>query len=56
MPCTTPIITILEPFRCVFSAPTWKKMPPALAACQASRLRLIRSPRLVLAHVSSGRE
>src|SRR5690242_15421516 len=26
MPCTDPIITLLEPFRCVFTAPTWKKM------------------------------
>ena len=26
MPCTAPIITLLEPFRPVFTAPTWKKM------------------------------
>lgn len=26
MPCTAPIITLLEPFRCLFMAPTWKKM------------------------------
>ena len=26
MPCTAPIITMLEPFRCLFTAPTWKKM------------------------------
>jgi hypothetical protein len=26
MPCTAPIITLLEPFRCLFTAPTWKKM------------------------------
>ena len=26
MPCTAPIITMLEPFRCLFTAPTWNKM------------------------------
>ncbi len=26
MPCTAPIISMLEPFRCLFTAPTWKKM------------------------------
>src|SRR5262245_43254682 len=26
MPCTAPIITLLEPFRPVFTAPTWKKL------------------------------
>src|SRR5215469_6324313 len=26
MPCTAPIITLLEPFRPLFTAPTWKKM------------------------------
>ncbi len=26
MPCTAPIIPLLEPFRPVFTAPTWKKM------------------------------
>jgi hypothetical protein len=26
MPCTDPIITLLEPFRPLFTAPTWKKM------------------------------
>lgn len=26
MPCTDPIISTLEPFRCLFTAPTWKKM------------------------------
>jgi DDE superfamily endonuclease len=26
MPRSDPIITMLEPFRCVFTAPTWKKM------------------------------
>ena len=25
MPCTAPIISMLEPFRCLFTAPTWKK-------------------------------
>jgi hypothetical protein len=25
MPCTAPIITLLEPFQCLFTAPTWKK-------------------------------
>lgn len=26
MPCTAPIITMLEPFRCLFTAPTWNKL------------------------------
>jgi DDE superfamily endonuclease len=26
MPCSAPIITLLEPFRCLFTAPTWKKL------------------------------
>jgi hypothetical protein len=26
MPCSAPIITLLEPVRCRFTAPTWKKM------------------------------
>ena len=26
MPCTAPIIAVLEPFRPLFTAPTWKKM------------------------------
>src|SRR5690348_4512009 len=26
MPRTDPIISMLEPFRCVFTAPTWRKM------------------------------
>lgn len=26
MPCTDPMLRMLEPFRPVFTAPTWKKM------------------------------
>jgi hypothetical protein len=26
MPCSDPIIALLEPFRPLFTAPTWKKM------------------------------
>ena len=26
MPCADPIITMLEPFRPLFTGPTWKKM------------------------------
>jgi hypothetical protein len=39
MPCTTPIITLLEPFRCVFTAPTWKKMLTLLRGTLLARGR-----------------
>ena len=38
MPCTAPIITMLEPFRCLFTAPTWKKMLTLLTG-NAARTR-----------------
>jgi hypothetical protein len=39
MPCTDPIITMLEPFRCVFTAPTWKKMLTLLRGTLLARGR-----------------
>jgi len=39
MPCTDPIITVLEPFRCVFTAPTWKKMLTLLRGTLLARGR-----------------
>ncbi|HET8907485.1 MAG TPA: transposase [Ktedonobacterales bacterium] len=44
MPCNAPIITMLEPFRCLFSAPTWKKMLTLLRGTL-----LARGPRTVTA-------
>jgi hypothetical protein len=39
MPCTAPIITMLEPFRCLFTAPTWKKMLTLLRGTLLARGR-----------------
>jgi DDE superfamily endonuclease len=39
MPCTAPIITLLEPFRCLFTAPTWKKMLTLLRGTLRARGR-----------------
>jgi DDE superfamily endonuclease len=39
MPCTAPIITLLEPFRPVFTAPTWKKMLTLLRGTLLARGR-----------------
>ncbi len=44
MPCADPIITLLEPFRPVFTAPTWKKMLTLLRGTL-----LARGPRTVTA-------
>ncbi len=37
MPCTAPIISMLEPFRCLFTAPTWKKMLTLLTGTLLAR-------------------
>jgi hypothetical protein len=39
MPRTDPIISMLEPFRCVFTAPTWKKMLTLLRGALLTRGR-----------------
>jgi DDE superfamily endonuclease len=39
MPCTAPIIPMLEPFRCLFTAPTWKKMLTLLRGTLLARGR-----------------
>ena len=39
MPCAAPIITMLEPFRCLFTAPTWKKMLTLLRGTLLARGR-----------------
>ena len=39
MPCAVPIITLLEPFRCLFTAPTWKKMLTLLRGTLLARGR-----------------
>jgi DDE superfamily endonuclease len=39
MLCTAPIITVLEPFRCLFTAPTWKKMLTLLRGTLLARGR-----------------
>lgn len=39
MPCTAPIITLLEPFRCLFTAPTWKKLLTLLRGTLLARGR-----------------
>jgi DDE superfamily endonuclease len=39
MPCAAPIVTLLEPFRCVFTAPTWKKMLTLLRGTLLARGR-----------------
>jgi hypothetical protein len=39
LPCTTPIISMLEPFRCLFTAPTWKKMLTLLQGTLLARGR-----------------
>jgi hypothetical protein len=39
MPCTAPIITLLEPFRCLFTAPTWKQMLTLLRGTLLARGR-----------------
>jgi hypothetical protein len=39
MPCTPPIITLLEPFRPLFSAPTWKKLLTLLRGTLLARGR-----------------
>src|SRR5258706_3289764 len=39
MPCTAPIRSMLEPFRCLFTAPTWKKMLTLLRGTLLARGR-----------------
>lgn len=39
MPCADPIITVLEPFRCVCTAPTWKNMLTLLRGTLLARGR-----------------
>src|SRR5262245_21994288 len=39
MPCTDPIILMLEPFRPLFTAPTWKKMMTLLKGSLLARGR-----------------
>src|SRR5262252_1975581 len=39
MPCTAPIIDMLEPFRGLFTAPTWKKMLTLLRGTLLARGR-----------------
>ncbi len=39
MPCAAPMITLLEPFRCLFTAPTWKKMLTLLRGTLLARGR-----------------
>jgi hypothetical protein len=39
VPCTPPIITLLEPFRCLFTAPTWTKMLTLLRGTLLARGR-----------------
>ncbi len=39
MPCTDPIILMLEPFRPLFTAPTWKKMMTLLKGTILARGR-----------------
>ncbi len=39
MPCADPIITMLEPFRCLFTAPTWKRMLTLLRGTLLARGR-----------------
>ena len=39
MPCTAPIITLLEPFRPLFTAPTWGKMLTLLRGTLLARGR-----------------
>src|SRR5712691_10819201 len=39
MPCAAPIVTMLEPFRCLFTAPTWKKMLTLLRGTLLARGR-----------------
>jgi hypothetical protein len=48
MPCTAPIITLLEPFRCLFTAPTWQKMLRLLRGTLLARGR--RTVRAALWH------
>src|SRR5260221_13614835 len=39
MPCAAPIVPLLEPFRCLFTAPTWKKMLTLLRGTLLARGR-----------------
>lgn len=39
MACTDPIITLLEPFQCLFTAPTWKKALTLLRGALLARGR-----------------
>jgi hypothetical protein len=39
MPCADPIVTVLEPFRCVLTAPTWKHMLTLLRGTLLARGR-----------------
>src|SRR5258708_15222844 len=39
MPCAAPIVTMLEPFRCLFTAPTWKKILTLLRGTLLARGR-----------------
>jgi hypothetical protein len=39
MPCTDPMITLLEPFHCLFTAPTWKKALTLLRGALLARGR-----------------
>lgn len=39
MPCSAPMITLLEPFSCLFTAPTWKKLLTLLRGTLLARGR-----------------
>jgi hypothetical protein len=39
MPCSAPIITLLEPFRCLFTEPTWKRLLTLLRGTLLARGR-----------------
>lgn len=39
MPCAAPSVPLLEPFRCLFTAPTWKKMLTLLRGTLLARGR-----------------
>ena len=50
MPCTAPIIAVLEPFRPLFTAPTWKKMLTLLQGTLLARGRRANGDRGSAAH------
>jgi hypothetical protein len=39
MPCSAPIITLLDPFRCLFTEPTWKRLLTLLRGTLLARGR-----------------